>query len=341
MKSGRLRASTKTHARIHAFPFAGYFQHGRLDGLRLEKHGTGKDLVIDLGELRLSTPPVLIEHQGRPAERLQAEYHPKRLRFSNLSWIRQEGLYERLETVPVNHPCRSLQGMLVWSPAAKEPLFLMAKRAYDEARLMFSTYTFAEEQRQGPVKPVELTRDWSPPPPMRPGIVPDPPVLRRRYGGDPVRIQIGRRVFKRRLFIGSLLEQGNHRPSVDAVLNLGEEPSRWVPPGNQVSRPGDRWAEKGEGKSGMDFHEIQTEATWVLDRLRDGHSVLVHCAAGFNRSVTVAIAALILQEGLSAEAAFDRLSERHPWARPDPGHWLQLKWLSKISGVSADPGRVR
>jgi protein-tyrosine phosphatase len=74
----------------------------------------------------------------------------------------------------------------------------------------------------------------------------------------------------------------------------------------------------------MNFDEIRAEAGWVLDRLRDGRSVLVHCVAGFNRSVTVAIAVLILQEGLSAEAAFARVSEHHPWARPDPGHWLHL-----------------
>jgi hypothetical protein len=175
MKENQLRASTITHARIHDFPFARYFQHGRLDDLRQEKRNGGLDLVIDLGALRLSSPPILIEHQGQPAEWVRGAFHPRRLRFSRLAWIQQDGLYLRLGSVPADHPCRVLQGMLAWSPAAKEPIFLMAKRAFEAARLMFSTQTFAEEPRHGPLNQVELIRQWSPPPPMRPGLGPTHP----------------------------------------------------------------------------------------------------------------------------------------------------------------------
>jgi protein-tyrosine phosphatase len=55
---------------------------------------------------------------------------------------------------------------------------------------------------------------------------------------------------------------------------------------------------------------------------------LVHCSAGFNRSVTVCCAVLILLEGLSADAALARVREHHPWARPDSQHWLALRWLA-------------
>jgi protein-tyrosine phosphatase len=48
-----------------------------------------------------------------------------------------------------------------------------------------------------------------------------------------------------------------------------------------------------------------------------------------NRSATVCCAALILLEGLPAEAALARVRERHPGAWPDPYHWFLLRWLAE------------
>jgi len=53
--------------------------------------------------------------------------------------------------------------------------------------------------------------------------------------------------------------------------------------------------------------------------------------AGMNRSTTICCAVLILLEGLSAEAALERVREHHPWARPDSHHWLTLRWLEMSS----------
>jgi len=69
----------------------------------------------------------------------------------------------------------------------------------------------------------------------------------------------------------------------------------------------------------------------VVERLRAGQRVLVHCSAGFNRSATICCAALILLEGLSAEAALERVRQHHPWCRPDPHHWLALRWLAQAT----------
>jgi len=71
------------------------------------------------------------------------------------------------------------------------------------------------------------------------------------------------------------------------------------------------------------------EAQWVIDRLRAGQRVRVRCSAGFNRSVSVCCAVLILLEGISAENALERVREHHPWACPDAHHWLVLRWLAK------------
>jgi protein-tyrosine phosphatase len=78
----------------------------------------------------------------------------------------------------------------------------------------------------------------------------------------------------------------------------------------------------------MDVAEIVEQAEWVIERLRAGQRVLVHCLAGLNRSVTVCCAVLILLEGISAETALERVREHHPWARPDTHHWLALRWLA-------------
>ncbi len=320
----------RTHSFIHPFPFAEAFRNARLDDLREEMQGERRDLIIDFHELHPTAPFTLVEQNEKPAERVQGEYIPRRVRFIDLAWIDREGVYNTLETVPREHDARSLRGMLHWSPAGQDPFYLLAQGAHGEAGLMFSARACVSEDRAGAVEPVDYIRGWSPPPVMHPGLVPDPPKLRRRFGGDPITFRLGKRIFHKRLFVGSLEEQHAKRPEVDAILNLGEEKSKWVTGHAETASEADRWAEKGEGLAGMSVEEIVAEAGWVIERLRQNQRVLVHCVAGFNRSVTIVAATLILLEGLSAEDAFVRLSEHHRWARPDPGHWLRLKWLHRF-----------
>jgi len=199
----------------------------------------------------------------------------------------------------------------------------------DPADLTLSARQFTLEDRPGRKEAIDLIRDWSPAPLPTARLVPLNQKLRQRFGGDPVSVQIGERVYHRRLFVGGLDCQTNQRPEVGAVLNLGDEPSKWC--GSEIGIYADRWACKGEGQSGMDMGEITAEARWVIERLKVGQSVLVHCSAGFNRSVTICCAALILLEGLTAEEALERVREHHPWARPDPHHWLVLRWIAQRS----------
>ena len=79
----------------------------------------------------------------------------------------------------------------------------------------------------------------------------------------------------------------------------------------------------------MNAEVIREEANWVIERLKKNQRVLVHCAAGMNRSSTICCAVLILLEGLTAEDALQRVREHHPWAKPDAHHWLALRWLEK------------
>ena len=185
-----------------------------------------------------------------------------------------------------------------------------------------------QEKRVGDPVPMEVTRDWSPAPASPARLVPDLQACYRRYGGNPVPIHLGKRLYNKRLFIGSLDMQSEVRPDVSAVLNLGEEPSSWF---NQVQAANmDRWFPQGEGSLGMNLVEIAAEADWVLGRLQHGQRVLVHCVAGMNRSSTIGCAVLIRNEGLSAEEALKRVRRNHPWARPDSFHWLRLRWMAQV-----------
>jgi hypothetical protein len=159
-------------------------------------------------------------------------------------------------------------------------------------------------------------------------LVPQPKQIHCRFGGDPITVYLNYRSHYGRLYIGSVEIQPKQRPQVDAVLNLGEEPSRWITQGQSFA-PTDRTVNKGEGEQGMEIAEIRYEANWVIERLKDNQRVLVHCVAGMNRSSTICCAVLILLEGISAEKALERVREHHPWARPDSNHWLKLRWLAK------------
>lgn len=314
------------HARILEFPYAASLSGGRLDALREVSHSGQRDLILDYQERHLLAPLELVEENGQLLERVQGEYIPRRLRCVRLRGIKCVGLYTHLETVPLDHGARSLRGVMYWHPPGEETYFRFFHGSDEPATLMLSAHQFTLEERQEPVEPVEFLHNWSVPPALPARLVPIPGKVHACYGGDPVTIHLGDRRYHQRLFVGGVDSQGYQRPSVEAVLNLGEDASLWVKE-DQVDLP-DRWSCKGEGQRGMELGEIVKEARWVMERLRLGQRVLVHCSAGLNRSVTVCCAVLILLEGLSAEAALNRVFEHHPWARPDSHHWLKLRWLA-------------
>ncbi len=325
------------HTRILAFPYADSLSGARLDALLEEWHGRRRDLVIDYSELRLAAPPELLSCSGQPCEHVQGHYIPCRLRWIDVQWLKRTGVYTRLEEVPLDHAARSLRGALYLRPAGKVALWGLFNGSDAPADLRLSARRCEWEARVGLIEVVDLVRDWSPPPSLPPRLVPQPQQIHYRYGGDPITIRSGHRLYHRRLFVGGLSAQIDQRPSVDAVLNLGDNPSRWCTTSHVNSA--DRWDQKGEGKRGMTVAEIAGEAQWVIERLQSNQRVLVHCSAGLNRSVTICCAVLILLEGLSAEAALERVREHHPWSRPDAYHWLALRWLAQTGqAYQSGPG---
>lgn len=61
---------------------------------------------------------------------------------------------------------------------------------------------------------------------------------------------------------------------------------------------------------------IELAATTVLDWLRDGERVYVHCRAGMQRSAVVSAAVVALHEGLEPLAALAIVRRRNPQANP-------------------------
>ena len=292
---------------------------------------SGKEIVLALHTLHIEGPLEERIVDGVPCVAVRGRRVPARLRFTGVEWLSRTGVYERLDEQLDDAGSRRIFGVSHFRGANGD--FYWISTGTDEPgdmTLRATGYKFEEDDVDG--EPVEVVRRWSNPPPAAPGLVPHRPVLHRRYAGDPIAIHLGRRKLRNRLFIGGLSHQREKRPAVDHVVNLCGVANPWIAvSGHSAS---DRYACKGEGPLGMDAGELLDEAAWVVERLRAGRRVLVHCYAGMNRSTTVCCAALMMLEGLSAEEALARVRERHPLAWPDPYHWFVLQWISR-TGVGA------
>jgi hypothetical protein len=311
----------RKHARIIQHSFTPALQGALLDSYDKQQRGKQLHLRLNLHVVESITSSDLFEKQGQIHEHLQGNYVPIRLQFSRVSELRDSDFFNNLSDLPIYDPTRRISDMLALHQPKRQDVFhLFLMQAQHVDNLMFFARNVMRES-------ITLERDWCPPPSMPARLVPQPTKLHQRFGGDPVTVHVESRRYHQRLFIGGIEIQPNERPQVDVVFNVGEEPSRWVT--DDKTSSADRWDNKGEGSEGMSLEVIRNESEWVIERLRKNQRVLIHCAAGMNRSSTICCAVLILLEGLTAERALERVRGHHPWARPDSRHWLKLRWLAK------------
>jgi hypothetical protein len=311
---------------ILPFPYRASLTNALLQTVNQAKQPDGSfQLVVDYLELQLEQEPQLIEQDGRPVEMLKGIYRPRRLCFHDVHKLLFVGSIAELDILRPDHGVRTMNDVLHWQLDG-ERHYVFFHNSPDPAELHFMAAGCEIIEREGVEAAVQFTREWAIAPPLLPCCFPVPGSVVLPFGGDPIPIQINGRTCPDRLIVGGLSYQGEIRPDVDAVLNLGEEPSNWVI--GKVSHPADRWAEQGEGEVGMSLTQLKAEAAWVIERLQKGQRVLVHCVAGFNRSVTVCCAVLMMLEGITAESALDRIRQYHPWCRPDSHYWLLLRWLA-------------
>lgn len=319
--------------RIYDFPYHAELFGAYLSGYREERHGRRHDILLDFEQLE----PVSVSEGGETPfvsyERVRGMYVPRTLRFTGASWVRRSGVLEYPERLPIEDPARLLFGALHWRNRRFRKAYFITTGAMEPAECVISARGCVLEPREGEPRPVELVRRWAYPPPQAASHRREPTRTQRRFGGDPIRIVLDGRVHRQRLFIGGVRHQTDYRPEVDGVLNLCELESVWAQGG--VRHPDDRRARKGEMAEGMSMAGLLEEGRWVAERLRAGQRVLVHCVAGVNRSATVCCAALMLLEGISAEAALARVREKHPGCWPDPYHWFLLLRLHDAACLEA------
>ena len=313
----------RSHARILQYPFAATLQGAILDSFHEEE----SEIKLNVRVFEL-TASELIERDGNVHERVHGAYIPVQLRFTGVSGLTGGEFLSSITNLSTGDPARLINDMLSWrQPKRRDAFFLFFMHQTDT--LMFFAHAVSYERLSQESVSFTCERDWCPPPPMPGRLVPRPRRLHQRFGGDPITFQFGSQPFRQRLFIGGTEIQPVERPQVDVVFNVGENPSKWVK--KFRIHPADRWDNKGEGPEGMSLEVIRQEANWVIEHLKNNRRVLVHCAAGMNRSSTICCATLILLEGLTAEQALERVREHHPWARPDSGHWLKLRWLAETN----------
>ena len=75
---------------------------------------------------------------------------------------------------------------------------------------------------------------------------------------------------------------------------------------------------------------VARASPFITAALRQPRSrVLIHCAAGVSRSVSIVVAFLVLEHGLAARAALDRVQAGRPIANPNAGFRRQLLALER------------
>ena len=120
--------------------------------------------------------------------------------------------------------------------------------------------------------------------------------------------------------IGALVDAG-----IDAVVDVRREradgPHGW-PEGVEVRTA----ALVDHGSPSVE--EVRAAAAQVVELMRAGREVLVHCHAGFERAPTVACAALVLT-GWSLRDAYDAVVTARPAARPTEGQLAALRALAQ------------
>jgi len=79
---------------------------------------------------------------------------------------------------------------------------------------------------------------------------------------------------------------------------------------------------------------------WIQNAVDSGGRVLVHCREGVSRSATMAIAYLMWRQGMSFEAAHEKLRKARPICNPNTGFTCQLLTLGKRLGISGRSGQA-
>jgi atypical dual specificity phosphatase len=137
------------------------------------------------------------------------------------------------------------------------------------------------------------------------------------------------------IYIGNIQDASDHEgireAGISTVVKLtNREPTRGYPKEVDVVRHPMMDGPRNEGKI------FRRAVESVTELLRDGESVLVHCAAGKSRSVTVTAAALSIVEKNSFEESLDAVRR----CRDTNAHPALIKRGKEVAGVIDERHRM-
>ncbi len=210
---------TPWHPRLYPAPYSDLIFDSRMLDWREELVREGRrgererqDIVLDFAALRLTGKPETRWVDEQPWEVVRGERAPYRLRFRSAEWIRRDGPYADPAAQTHDADARRLFYLVHLRDASTGPRYVFVTDAQAPGELSLRAAGCALEEREGEIEPVEYLRRWSAAPPTPACLVPRPPKLHKRYGGDPIRIRLRGRALDCRLFIGGLHVQ-HHRPA--------------------------------------------------------------------------------------------------------------------------------
>lgn len=174
----------RLHPCIIQYPFAAGLQGARLESYREDARGKRLEIVIDY----LAFEPHASE-LFRPAEkiieRVTGQFVPSRVRFEGVVELKNGDYFK---TIPEEG--RTIGDLFSWRQTDRNDVFhLLIPKAAGAPELAFFARRAIHEQLPGEPMPVNMERDWCPPPSMPAGLVSVPRAIHARFGGNPVTLR--------------------------------------------------------------------------------------------------------------------------------------------------------
>jgi len=121
--------------------------------------------------------------------------------------------------------------------------------------------------------------------------------------------------------------RGSTRPQVSAILTMAAElPLHQRFAGLQYFI-NYKYIPMDDSPSQDLLSNLPEALNFIHSELEQGHTVLVHCAAGISRSASVVIAYLMMTRGMTLAEAYQYVKSRRPIVEPNPGFIQQLSTL--------------
>jgi hypothetical protein len=125
-------------AKMLKIPFDHSLVGGRFAYVEVENLGQLTRLVLHYQQLQLSSPPILMERNEKPVEKIQGVYIPRFIRFEDVAIKRQEGYFRDPVALKADDPMREIPYALHWRSTEGYRYHLVSLRS-DEPSVLLLT----------------------------------------------------------------------------------------------------------------------------------------------------------------------------------------------------------